>query len=61
MPIAIYTGIDDHIAPYQDARVINSTLSDLIVDYQEIPGGHIVFFVAKNIDYFYDSMLPLIN
>jgi surfactin synthase thioesterase subunit len=46
VPIALYVGKDDILVNTEDQRWIASTLGDTVVDYKEVDGGHLQFFVG---------------
>lgn len=46
IPIALYVGKDDILVNTEDCRYVAKTLGDAVVDYREVPGGHLQFFVG---------------
>lgn len=60
VPVALIEGMDDKLINYMDARWIVDALKPSLVDYQEIPGGHMVYLVG-NSDYFTKYVLKYLN
>jgi len=44
----MYAALHDIMIYLEDSRFARDILSNNLVDYQEINGGHIVFMVGKN-------------
>lgn len=40
---------------------MKDVLGETLVDYHEISGGHLIFFVGKDQSYFTDRILPLVQ
>ena len=62
MPIAIYTGTEDPLADITDARWIRDSLqSNVLVHYEEIEAGHLTFMVGKDMTYFTEGVMGLLQ
>lgn len=61
VPIAMYNGRDDKIVSQEDSRWARDTLGEVVVDFEEIQGGHLSFFVSRNQTYFQVNALNIIK
>ena len=62
MPIAIYTGTQDPLADITDSQWIRDTLkSDVLAHYEEVEAGHLTFIVGKDMTYWSDGVMGLLN
>ena len=61
IPIALYVGHDDTMVTLVDSHWLVGQLNPAIVDYMEVPGGHLQFFVAKDFKYFTDRAMSVIK
>ena len=61
VPIALYVGMDDLIVSPKDSHWVRDQLGpDTVVDYLEVPGGHLQFFVGSDASYFTKNAMDLI-
>ena len=61
VPIAMFVGNVDKLADPTDAMWAYQTIGSPVVHYEEIDGGHLTFVIGKDMSYFSDSVLPLIE
>lgn len=61
VPIGMFNGRDDKIVTQEDSRWARDILGEAVVDFQEIPGGHLSFFVSRDQTYFQVNALNLIK
>ena len=62
VPIAIFTGTQDPLADLTDSRWLRDTLSaDVLVHYEEVAAGHLTFMVGKDMTYFTEGVMGLLN
>ena len=62
VPIALYVGMNDLLVNPIDSRWIRDQLgNDTVVDYLEMPGGHLQFLIGKDATYFSNNAMKLIK
>lgn len=62
VPIAIYTGTEDPLADLTDSRWIRDTLNpSILAHYEEIAAGHLTFMIGKDMTYFSEGVIGLLN
>lgn len=61
VPIALYYGKHDIIMLPENSLKARELLGDSVVDFQEIEGGHMAFFVSRNQTYFQENAMNLIK
>ncbi len=61
VPVAIFTGIEDILADLEDARWTRDRIGDNIVHYEEIHAGHLSFLVGKDMTYFTEGVMDLLQ
>lgn len=61
VPIAMFVGADDELASPIDARWTRDQLGDAVVHYQEQPGGHISFNIGKDMTYWTETAMGIIQ
>ena len=61
VPIAIFGGKDDEIADSFDTMWTKEQIGDAVVHYQIINGGHISFLVGKDMSYFSEDVMSLLE
>lgn len=54
-------GKDDEMVSTEQSEKVRDLLGDLVVDWTVIPGGHMAFFVSKQVDFFTDNAMNLIS
>ena len=65
VPIALYAAKNDILVDIKDTRktvdFIQKGGNSTLVDYHEIEGGHLTFFMGKDVSYFENRALKLIE
>jgi len=61
VPVAIFTGIEDILADLTDARWTRDRIGDNVVHYEEIHAGHLTFMVGKDMTYFTEGVMDLLQ
>ena len=61
VPVAMFTGIEDILADLEDSRWTRDHIGDGIVHYEEVHAGHLTFMVGKNMTYFSDGVMNLLQ
>ena len=61
VPIAMFTGLDDILADLTDSRWTRDTIGDNIVYYEEINAGHMTFLVGKDMSYWTEDVMHLLD
>ncbi len=61
VPVAIFTGIEDILADLTDARWTRDRIGDNVVHYEEIHAGHLTFMVGKDMTYFSEGVMDLLQ
>ena len=62
VPIALYVGMNDLIVNPVDSHWVRDQLgNDTIVDYKEMPGGHLQFFIGADASYFKKNAIELLK
>lgn len=61
VPIALYVGNTDTIVTTKDSRWAHKALGDAVVDYREVNGGHLQFFLTEDASYFTDNAMRMIR
>jgi len=57
----MYVAKHDVILHPEDSAKLKDVFHDRLVNYHEIDGGHIIFFVAKDISFITEHILPEIK
>ena len=58
VPIALYVGKDDLMVNLEDQRSIRDQSKDLLVEYKEVQGGHMQWFVNSDAKIYQNNILP---
>ena len=62
IPVAIFAGTHDTIADQTDAHWIRDTLKpETLVHYEDIEAGHLTFLVGKDMTYWSEGVMGLLN
>ena len=62
VPIGLYVGVNDLIVDPVDSHWVRDEIGkETIVDYKEMPGGHLQFFVGKDSSYFTKNAMNLLK
>ena len=61
VPVAMFTGTEDILADLTDSRWTRDTIGDNIVHYEEVDAGHLTFMVGKDMTYFSESVMDLLQ
>jgi len=61
VPIAMFVGKNDKLADPTDAEWTRNTIGSDVFHYQEINGGHLTFFIAKDMTWFNEDLMDLIK
>ena len=61
VPVAIFAGTDDVLADATDAQWIRDTIGSNVVHYEEIAAGHLTFLVGKDMSYFTNNVMSLLQ
>lgn len=61
IPTALFAGKADKLADVEDAQWVRDTIGDAVVHYQEIEGGHISFMIGKDMSYFTNDVMGLLQ
>ena len=61
IPIALYVGKHDTLVNTENSRWVHKMLYPNIVDYWEVDGGHIQFFLADDVTYWTERAMKLIK
>ena len=61
VPMAYYVPKHDVLIPTAVQIENVKFFKDVIVDYHEFDGGHTIFTIAENMDYFRNETVKLIN
>jgi len=61
IPIALYVGKHDTLVNTENSRWLHKMLYPNIVDYWEVDGGHIQFFLADDVTYWTERAMKLIK
>ena len=61
VPVAMFTGTYDTLADLTDARWTRDRIGDNIVHYEEIAAGHLTFLVGKDMTYWSDGVMTLLE
>lgn len=61
LPMALYVGKDDLVAQVEDSHWLRDQVKDALVDYQELKGGHVQFFVNKDASFFTKNIMTQIR
>ncbi len=60
-PTALFVGTEDELATTTDNEWLHSQMGDNIIHYKEYPMGHLTFMVGKDIDWFFQDAMPLLE
>ena len=61
VPIAIFQGIEDKIADGKDALWTVDQLGDNVIHYEDIHANHNTFAIGKDMTYFSETVIGLLN
>ena len=61
VPVAMYTGNVDILADLTDSRWTRDRIGDNIVHYEEIDAGHLTFLIGKDMTYFTEGVMGLLQ
>lgn len=61
IPIAMFEGKADKLADPIDAKWTADTIGKSIVHYQEIEGGHLTFMIAKDMSYWSNDVMSILQ
>ena len=61
VPVAIFAGIEDILADTTDAEWARDRIGDNVVHYEEIHAGHLTFMVGKDMTYFTEGVMDLLQ
>lgn len=61
VPVAIFAGIEDILADTTDAEWTRDRIGDSVVHYEEIHAGHLTFLVGKDMSYFTETVMGLLQ
>ena len=61
VPVAMYTGNVDILADLTDSRWTRDRIGDNVVHYEEIDAGHLTFMVGKDMTYFTEGVMGLLQ
>ena len=61
VPVALFVAQSDRIGDLIDAQNIKATISDHLVHYKEIPGGHWTFVIGKDMSWFTEDVMQLLG
>jgi len=61
VPVAMFTGKEDILADLTDSRWTRDRIGDNIVHYEEIEAGHLTFMVGKDMTYFTEGVMNLLQ
>ena len=59
--MAIFAGIEDILADTTDAEWTRDRIGDSVVHYEEIHAGHLTFLVGKDMSYFTETVMGLLQ
>lgn len=60
-PIAIFYGNQDKLADPADVKWLKEQLKDNVIHFQELDFGHLSFAIAKDMSYFTETCMQIIN
>ena len=61
IPVGLFVADSDKIGDPTDAQKINAAISEHVVQYKEIPGGHWTFVVGKDMSWFSEDVMGLLT
>ena len=61
IPVGLFVADSDKIGDPTDAQNINAAISEHVVQYKEIPGGHWTFVVGKDMSWFTEDVMGLLQ
>lgn len=61
VPIAMFVAYDDTIADPMDAQWTADTIGSAVFHYQYIEGGHLTFMIGKDMTYYTQDVMGLLN
>ena len=61
VPIALFQGIEDKIADAKDAKWTADQVGQNLIHYEEIHANHNTFAIGKDMTYFKDTVINLLN
>ena len=61
VPTALVVGTYDRLADAKDAEWLHDQIKDKVVFYEEYPLGHVSFVLAKDMTWFTNDVVNLIN
>jgi hypothetical protein len=57
----MFVGKYDRLADPADAEWTLEALGESVISYQEIDGGHLTFFIAKDMTYFNHDVMDILR
>lgn len=60
-PVAIIYGKDDDLADPTDVAWLHDQIKDHVIHYEELPIGHNTFIIGKNMTYFNETVVDILN
>jgi len=61
VPVAMFTGLEDILADLTDSRWTRDRIGDNVVHYEEIAAGHLTFLIGKDMTYFTENVMDLLQ
>lgn len=61
VPVAVFVGKYDIVATPTDGQWTVDQIGDAVVHYQEINGGHLTFVVGKDVSWFTEDVMGILN
>jgi len=61
VPVAMFQGKADKLADPEDAEWARDTIGADVFHYQEIEGGHMTFFIAKDMTWFTQDVMSILR
>jgi pimeloyl-ACP methyl ester carboxylesterase len=61
VPIAMFVGNVDELADPTDAEWARQEIGSPVVHYQEINGGHLTFVIGKDMSWFSNDVMPILE
>lgn len=61
MPVAVFCGIEDKLADCEDAQNAVNLIGDDVVQFEQVHAGHKTFLIGKDMSYFTEMAMELIQ
>jgi len=61
VPVAMFVGKADKLADPEDAAWARKTIGNAVVRYQMVEGGHMTFFIAKDMTWFTQDVMNIVK